>query len=419
MSELVQRTPVRREITVLFQAAMVIFIVTVLVGILNGLNVVEFDRKTLMTHVHAGTLGWITLGVLAACLWFFSGSELSAANRRFLSATGALAIVSFLWYVFAFFNGDPSLRAISSVPVFVAIAGFFGWVIAQSRSIRLGVAHLAIIGATANLTVGAVIGALLQFQAAANAQILPEGAYGAHPTTMVIGYLLLVGMAISEWRFIGETGRLSRLGLVQIGLPFLGGVALTLGSLLDIQALFLLNVPLEILGVLVYIWRFAPYFLRIRWTQRTPDRHFGLSGVFLVANVALLSYLIVSFLSGAYGDPPDFALIPPWMIFGLDHAMFIGVMTNALFALIQLASWEQRAFWPWVDDVLFWGMNFGMVGFVASLLAHSPQLEMVFTPIMGGSILLAILTYTIRLQIAGKGPVLAEAPSTMRKGETG
>jgi hypothetical protein len=79
--------------------------------------------------------------------------------------------------------------------------------------------------------------------------------------------------------------------------------------------------------------------------------------------------------------------------------MFIGVMSNALFGLIQIVVTQQRrSFWPWADDVLFWGMNFGMVGFVISLLLDARILERIFIPIMGLSILLALLTYTLRMR---------------------
>ena len=43
------------QIRLLFRAAMAIFLVTVVIGMLNGLDLVEFDRPTLVTHVHAGT----------------------------------------------------------------------------------------------------------------------------------------------------------------------------------------------------------------------------------------------------------------------------------------------------------------------------------------------------------------------------
>ncbi|MCC7355165.1 MAG: hypothetical protein IT330_15580 [Anaerolineae bacterium] len=407
--QIAQDIPVRWEVKAQFQAAMAIFVITVVIGILNGLKVMEFSRADLLTHVHAGTVGWITLGVLATSIWLFGGSRSTASNGRLLPATSVLAVVAVPLYVLAFWSGNFTLRAIFGVPVLVAIAGLFIWIISQSRHTRLGVAHLAILGAIVNLSVGSVIGVLMQFQFALARALLPAEAFTAHPSTLVIGYLILVGMAITEWRFAPDTGRLSRLGLVQIALPFLGGVALTLGSLLNIQALIFLNVPLEILGVLIYIGRFASRLSHIRWMEQTADRHFGLSGVFLVLNVALLSYLIISYVSGAYGSPPRFELIPPWLIIGMDHAMFLGVMSNTLFGLIQLLAWDRRAFWPWADHVLFWGMNFGFVGFVVSLLTHSPQFEKVFTPIMGVSILLAILTYTIRLQTLATSPIPARA----------
>jgi len=49
------------------------------------------------------------------------------------------------------------------------------------------------------------------------------------------------------------------------------------------------------------------------------------------------------------GNPP-----PPWLIIPLDHSIFIGVMTNAIFGLINDATQERRSLWPWAEDVLFW-----------------------------------------------------------------
>jgi hypothetical protein len=70
-----QTTQFRSEIKLLLQAGLLIFTFTVGVGILNGLDVIDFSRPMLMAHVHAGTLGWITLGFIAACLWIFSEGQ--------------------------------------------------------------------------------------------------------------------------------------------------------------------------------------------------------------------------------------------------------------------------------------------------------------------------------------------------------
>ena len=37
----------------LYGVAMAVFLVTIVIGILNGADVVEFDRNQLLTHVHS------------------------------------------------------------------------------------------------------------------------------------------------------------------------------------------------------------------------------------------------------------------------------------------------------------------------------------------------------------------------------
>jgi predicted membrane channel-forming protein YqfA (hemolysin III family) len=99
-----------------------------------------------------------------------------------------------------------------------------------------------------------------------------------------------------------------------------------------------------------------------------------------------------SFICYNGGNPPANLLI------ALDHTVFIGVMTNALFGLIYEATTERRSFWSWADHVLFLGMNIGVTGFIISLLTNIPSLERIFTPIMGLSILLGLLTYGLRMR---------------------
>ena len=66
------QTPAR----LLLRAALLIFVVTIVIGILNGLNVWEPSHNMLLSHVHAGTLGWITLAVAgSAMLMFGEGAD--------------------------------------------------------------------------------------------------------------------------------------------------------------------------------------------------------------------------------------------------------------------------------------------------------------------------------------------------------
>ena len=391
-----QANPLRTDIRLLFQAAMLVFVITVGIGILNGLHLVgQLIQDVLLTHVHAGTLGWITLSVFAVCLWFFIEGKAPTEKSRSVRVMSILAAVCIPLYVLAFLSGNFIARAVFGFPVLLLMIGFFGWIVARSLKIRLTVARLALLGALFTLIVGSVIGVLLQIQIATNNAFLPSGAFAAHPATQVVGYLLLVGMAISEWRFKPDTGRLPRAGVIQIAFPFLAGLVLTIGTLLNNNALLGVNVLFEVIGILIYIVRFTRPVLRVSWVARTSDRFFAFSAIFIVVNVAILTYLIITTLTGVYAS---FQVVPPWLFFALDHAMFIGVMSNALFGLILIVTEERRSFWPWADDVLFWGMNFGMVGFVISLLLDARLLERVFTPIMGLSILLALLTYTLRMR---------------------
>lgn len=388
--------PWRTEVRLLFQAAMAVFVITVGIGMFNGFHIVQLPRQVLLTHVHAGTLGWITLSVLAMTLWLFGEGAPGERERRAIRSLAVLVVLAVPCYVLAFLSGNYIARAVFGVPVLAAIVGFAGWIALRSRRIALGVAHLAVLLAILTLAIGAVIGVLLQVDLATHRLHLPAGAYAAHPTAMVVGYLILIGMAVSEWRVMPQTGRRSRLGVAQVALPFVGGLMVSVGALLNSTALLGSFLPLEIAATLIFVWRFAPNFARTRWLERGPRRHFALIGLFLVVNIALFIYLIVGVVvTKVYAD---FALIPVWLIFAFDHAMFIGVMSNAIFGLLQEVTAERRLLWPWADDVVFWGMNLGMVGFVLTLVADAQALEKVFTPIMGGSILVGLLAYTLRLQ---------------------
>ncbi len=89
--------------------------------------------------------------------------------------------------------------------------------------------------------------------------------------------------------------------------------------------------------------------------------------------------------------------IPPWLIFALDHVIFIGVMSNAIFGLLFASLGGGGGRLAWADHVVFVGMNAGLLGFVAGLATSSATLERIFSPLMGASILLGLLACALRL----------------------
>lgn len=401
--DIMQATRVRKDVRLLFQAALLIFTFTVVVGILNGLDLIDFKRSMLIAHVHAGTLGWITLGVIAACLWMFSEGQTLTGWRA--SSTGWISwgsVIAIVVYAFAFYTGNLDFRLAGGSLTLLALVAFFAWVVSQSRQVTLTVPRLGMLAAVTTLAIGAVIGVLMGIYLTGGLQSLPEQIFITHGTTLVIGYLILAGMAIAEWRLKPDHKpiREDKLGVWQVALPFVGGLTLTLGALLDNFGLIALNVPLEIAGVVIFFIRLRRYILGAAWLERSQERYYAVSTVFVIANVGLLSYLIMGVVTGKY---EDFALIPFWLIFAMDHAMFIGVMTNVLMGLVYEAAHERRSLWPWADHVIFWAMNIGMVGFVVGLIQDSAAIKQIFSPVMGIGILAAIVTFTARLQSRSVG----------------
>jgi len=398
------------DIRALLVAAAALFVVTVVVGILNGLDLVEFEHNVLMTHVHAGTLGWITLAVFAACGWIFGASRTEAELRLWRWSVW-LSVAAVPLYVLAFWIGAINLRALFALPVTLAIVGILAWIAARFRE-GWTIPRVAMLAAVFTLTVGAIFGTLIQVQLALGTQWLGfEAAGGAHVTAMAFSYLVLVGMAVADWRFVSPSERLSRAGLVQVGALFVGGLLLTIGALTNVQALLMLNTLFQFVAVVIFVARLARPVLAVPWLDPGPMRFFGVSAAFVVVDVALLIFLIVQFVSGAYGPPEDVSLlvIPPWLVFALDHAIFVGVMSNAIFGLTALFTRGRDFAAPWADHIVFWGMNVGLVGFVLGLAVESTILKQAFSPIMGLSILVGLAVYVVRLWQTDPVAALEEA----------
>ena len=381
------------DVKLLFLSALGLFMVTVVIGILNGIDLIDFSHSTVITHVHAGTLGWITLSVFGTAIWLFcSRKTVESTLASHIHWLSLFAIGSVFLYVVAFFTGIKGIIPVFGSLVFLAIAAFFILVLVQSRKTRLTIPHALILAAMVNLFIGAVIGVLWGLGNALAQPILPEGGIIGHTGAMVVGYLVLVGMAITEWRLADPQVSASsdRLGLAQVLLPFIGGLTLVAGGLFDIFPLIVLNVPFEIIGMLIYLWRVGRKIGSALWYGTGSTRLFGVSALFLVINIGILVYLIVN-----YAD--RFEEVPLGLIIAMDHVMFIGVMTNALFGLIGELTRERQRLYPFAEAVLFWGMNIGLVGFTLGLILETSLLKILFTPLMGLSIIVGAVVFVLRL----------------------
>ncbi len=389
------RGPLHRETGILLQAALTVFVYTVVIGILNGTDVTNFGRKTLLAHVHVGTLGWLTMCVFAASLWLFSKGEApgkrSMTAARVLTAAAVLALPLFaVTFMFTF----GIMRPIMGVFALATILGFFTWVLTRLRSVgEMTTPHWGFLAASGTSVVGGVIGVLLGLRIAEGWKVIPSGGEDAHPGTMVVGFLIPMGLALAEWGLTWpKPERAGRLGFAQMALPFIGGLMLCVGLLLDFVPLAASSTLPEIAGIVIFIKRMWPRLRSVRLLERSPARLAVFSSAAIVFAIGLMQFFIIR-------HEGDFDKVPNHQLLALDHVMFIGVMTNAIFALLLATTDAADAVWRRADDAIFWGMDLALVVFVGGLLADVTVLKQISTPVMGAAVLLAIATYTYRLQL--------------------
>jgi hypothetical protein len=382
--------PYRSQISFLLQSALVIFAYTVVIGILNGTDLVEFGHKTLLTHVHTGTLGWITTSVFAAALWLFGSTPGTGWRDSFARYLPIATVVSVVAYNIAFLMTTGSARPTVGGFVLLVIVAWVAWIFAQSKSTVLSVPRLGILAAVLTLTLGGLLGVLLGVMVATGNKILPGEAEASHPATMVIGFLIPIGMALAEWNIrpdLRET-RVTRAGWLQIGLPFIGGLCVTVGLLADSAPLLSMSLPFEVIGVGIFVKRVWPGLRKVDTTNASSGFVAAPTVLWLVLNIIMFVYLIVRFEG-------DFDNVRVGLILALDHMMFIGVMSNSLFAQVRAASPGAK---PAAVRVLTYAMNIGLAGFILGLLADTAILKQLFTPVMGLGILHGIALFTMALR---------------------
>lgn len=401
----VARPPLWPEVRALLLAAMAIFLYTIAIGILNGTDLMDFDRRRVLGHVHGGTLGWLTLGVFAASLWLFAqDAPVSAKERRSVQVMVAAAIVAFPAYVAAFSLTYGNWRPIMGTASILVIAGFTGWVLYRSRGMTLTVPHLGFLAALGTSVVGGVLGVLLGLEIATGDDYLPSGGNDAHPAVMVLGFLVPVGLALGEWSFVfPRPEKATRAGMLQMLLPFLGGLVLMTSLLWDITPLAPVAIALQIIGIVIFVRRMWPHFRAVDFRSPEAGRYVVMSTVGVIAALGIAQYFVIRYEG-------DINLAPANELLALDHSQFIGMMTNALFAMLMVATIGRRG--SRVDDVVFVMVNVGIIGFVVGLLGDTTILKRVFTPIMGTGLIIGLAMASVRLLAAGDAAEDSQAPAS-------
>lgn len=363
----------------LFLVAMAVFVLNIGIGILNGADVVTFDRNQLLTHVHAGTIGWLTLTIVASSFLLFR-----AADRRLVITLAILVPI----YVAAFYTGSFALRAAGGTMLLVAIAWLLVWVWRQFLAGERSLPRLAVVLGLTSFGYGAVVGVLLQIQFALGITILSGDGIGAHAAAMTFGYLVLVSFGLIEWRLLGTRG-LPRAGVVQVLALFIGGLVISVGLLAGAaQAAGGIYLLTQLVAVVLFVVRIWPRSLRVGWVDANPIRHVGAASIWVVGALILFMYLVYSFITAA--NPNDPNALPFNVLIASDHAVYIGVITNIMLGLLSLLVLDEAARRSWIGHLIFWGVNLGLLVFVIGLIVDTAEIKRIGAPVMGVTLLFAL-----------------------------
>ena len=387
-------------------AAATIFMYTIVIGILNGMDVWEPEHDVLMSHVHSGTLGWITLGVAGiAFLMFSEGRTVDADEQRKVTTMAWSLIGAVVLYVLAFLAGDSIFddriqRPIFGTVLFVVVIWLLVWFVNAYRAYESpSAARLGLLLAWISLLIGAVFGILLGLYTA-NGEVpgLDDETAGrfadAHPPAMVIGYLLVAGFAVVEWLLHDDDE--GRAGSVQMWLLFIAGIVINIAFVTgtDEQLAGPANL-LMIAALLTLLWRSRSMLMPDGWRGADVGLFPRFALLFLIVYLVLLTVLV----SWIVRDVIDFEVLTEsqeGLLLAFDHTMFIGVMTNIMFGVLALRVTSSRV--TLANKVLWVGVNVGLAGFALGLLTTTSLLKQIFAPIMGLSLLFALVVYLAELR---------------------
>lgn len=388
--------PLDREVRGVLSVALLIFVYTIAIGILNGLDLMEFGEEQLLSHLHGGTLGWMTLAILAVTLWLFGPGDARGSTRpvRVLSTLAAVAITG---YVVAFATTLGVARPLAGTFTLLALVGFAVWAFRRAGMVAMTVPHLLVLVGLTSSVIGGTFGVVNGLAIALEWSWVPTTFFEAHPGTMEVGFIIPVAMGLAEWGLRPTPeDRVTRAGRAQVGLmafAFLWVLGFTLADLGEVAGM---GIIFAIAGVVVFFVRLAPAARTTSVTARRPERH-ALAGGLLLGATIVYVFVVLQLAGG------DFVAIPRGRLLSFIHLMSVGGTTNALLAFVVFLSRRTSAT-SLVDDVVFWGVNVGVVGFVVALTTEVDALVMVFVPLMGLGLLVAIAAHL--------GP-LRRAPTTV------
>ena len=175
---------------------------------------------------------------------------------------------------------------------------------------------------------------------------------------------------------------------------FIGGLVISLALLAGAAqaggGIYLLT---QLIAVVLFVVRIWPRALRIDWVAAQPIRHVAIASIWVVVALALFMYLVFSVITAP--DPNDTSGIPVNVLIASDHSAFIGIVTNVMLAMLATLVLRASVRTSWIGQVMFWGVNLGLIVFVIGLILDSAEIKRIGAPVMGIALLfsLAVLAW--------------------------
>jgi len=385
------------QLKVIFIGSGLLFLVNIYFGFANTLTVGEIERQQVLIHLHAGSIGWITLSAIGLGIWVVTNSrDVTPAYERGVRFLGWAAVIIFALYIpnfwLAFLPGDVAITTF--LPIFGSLAVLVLWsaaafTLAQlRRQSPLTTVQLLVAGGLLVASIGATVGVLLGLERVIGS-FLPmagEDRTGAHAGAMDT-YLFLVATGCIEWMVRPtDTQRWSWAGVVQ-------AAAWTFGAAMVPVAFFLNALPvlLPIYGIALLLG-LVVFAVRIGWRALglgplasgvRPWAFFGT--VWLTVFMGLFLYAV---------GTGDFDALPDWFGAAFVHAGFVGMMTNLLLGVQSARTQESASTLRWAEPLAMWTINLGLLVFIG--------LEILFgirtgAALMGIGVLGGVLTMQVRL----------------------
>lgn len=360
-----------RAVRLLYLGSGLLFLATVGLGIANAL-MDDISRGQVLSHFHSGSIGWVTLSVIATTVWLYTGSRtVGTAYRNAVWLLAGLGIVSATGYVAAFalaFNGGPFwMLPLFGVPMGLVIIGALVFALLQRRHQPVMTApHILLLGALLVASLGATMGVLIGLSHAGVVHAFPSGPdvnmVGAHAGPMDM-YLALAFGAIVELLVVQQPGRWTRPAMAQTVLGVASGVITSLGLYTGFV------MPLAPIAMLLFLAAFGFYIARVGWRAIATNPMGGgravptfWGGLFFPAYILFFVAMVaIYFIPGKE--------VPHALEVAFVHTIFIGMATNLLLAMRSTFPAWGGGTGPAVSPRLLgagaWLLNLGLLAFFA------------------------------------------------------